>query len=201
MFPVTTIICERPRDVGAENTPTCDACDREAESLAARYESATFEDVHGDVLDLLPDSDGLVLDFHIAFHIGRLSATDPNSCFHIISKDTGFDSLIEHLKTRKIYAQREKDLAEIRNRTWRQRSWRIRPESRWRRGRIDINNSSKSCRPALSVGRRSSLVVGENIGRIFPAEFCLSGRGHAEAWRPVQQQRSSRSTRRNAGPY
>ena len=45
-----------------ENTLTFDIYDRDAESLAARYESKTFEQVHEDVLDLVPDSDGIVLD-------------------------------------------------------------------------------------------------------------------------------------------
>ena len=53
------------------------------------------------------------LDFHIAFYIGQLSEKDPGAYFHIISKDTGFDPLIKHLKTRKILAQRERDLSEI----------------------------------------------------------------------------------------
>jgi hypothetical protein len=53
------------------------------------------------------------LDFHIAFYIGQLAAQDPDAYFHIISKDTGFDPLIAHLKEQKIFAQREKDLAEI----------------------------------------------------------------------------------------
>lgn len=53
------------------------------------------------------------LDFHIAFYIGQLAEKDPNAYFHIISKDTGFDPLIKHLKERKIFAQREKELAEI----------------------------------------------------------------------------------------
>ena len=60
------------------------------------------------------DGDGPnALDFHIAFYIGRISATDDNCYFHIISKDAGFDPLIRHLKTKKIYAQREKDVSEI----------------------------------------------------------------------------------------
>jgi hypothetical protein len=42
-----------------------------------------------------------------------LAERDPNAYFHIKSKDTGFDPLIKHLKERKIFAQREKDLAEI----------------------------------------------------------------------------------------
>ena len=53
------------------------------------------------------------LDFHIAYYIGEISAMDNNCYFHIISKDTGFDPLIRHLKTKKIYAQREKDISEI----------------------------------------------------------------------------------------
>ncbi len=53
------------------------------------------------------------LDFHIAFYIGQIAERDPNSYFHIISKDTGFDPLIKYLKTKKIFAQRETDLAEI----------------------------------------------------------------------------------------
>ena len=53
------------------------------------------------------------LDFHIAFYIGQLAERDPDAYFHIISKDSGFDPLIKHLKARKIFAQRERDLAEI----------------------------------------------------------------------------------------
>lgn len=53
------------------------------------------------------------LDFHIAFYIGQLSIQEPEAYFHIISKDTGFDPLIKHLKGRKIKVQRERDLAEI----------------------------------------------------------------------------------------
>jgi len=53
------------------------------------------------------------LDFHIAFYIGQLSEQKPNSFFHIISKDTGFDPLIRHLKRKKIKVMRESDIAEI----------------------------------------------------------------------------------------
>ena len=53
------------------------------------------------------------LDFHIAFYIGQLAERDPDAYFHIISRDAGFDPLIRHLKERKIFAQREKELAEI----------------------------------------------------------------------------------------
>jgi len=38
------------------------------------------------------------LDFHITYYLGKLSAMDANGKFCIISKDTGFDSLIKHIK-------------------------------------------------------------------------------------------------------
>lgn len=53
------------------------------------------------------------LDFHIAFHLGQLAAQDPTAFFHIISKDTGFDPLIQHLKERKVFVSRFKDVTDI----------------------------------------------------------------------------------------
>ena len=53
------------------------------------------------------------LDFHIAFYIGVLAGIEPSAYFHIVSKDTGFDPLIQHLKTKKILASRSKDVTEI----------------------------------------------------------------------------------------
>jgi len=53
------------------------------------------------------------LDFHIAFYVGELAAKDPSAYLHIISRDTGFDTLIKHLKARGTKIQRERDLAEI----------------------------------------------------------------------------------------
>ena len=53
------------------------------------------------------------LDFHIAYYIGELAAKEPDAYFHIISKDKGFDPLIQHLKSRKIRVQREQDIGEI----------------------------------------------------------------------------------------
>ena len=53
------------------------------------------------------------LDFHISYYIGALSATDPTAFFHVISKDTGFDSLLKYLKGKKIFAQRSVCIADI----------------------------------------------------------------------------------------
>jgi hypothetical protein len=53
------------------------------------------------------------LDFHIAYYIGRLAVEEPSAYFHIISKDTGFDPLIQHLKSQKILAGRVSTVADI----------------------------------------------------------------------------------------
>ncbi len=53
------------------------------------------------------------LDFHIAYYIGVLSSVEPTAFFHIISKDTGFDSLLKYLKGKKIFAQRSICIADI----------------------------------------------------------------------------------------
>lgn len=53
------------------------------------------------------------LDFHLAYYLGELAAKEPEAYFHVISKDTGFDPLIKHLKSRKIRVQRASDLGEI----------------------------------------------------------------------------------------
>ncbi len=53
------------------------------------------------------------LDFHIAFYIGQIAAKESDAYFHIVSKDTGFDPLISHLKSKKIFASRSKSIADI----------------------------------------------------------------------------------------
>lgn len=53
------------------------------------------------------------LDFHIAFHVGRLAEKEPDAYFHIVSKDTGFDPLIHHLKSQGIAASRVKSIADL----------------------------------------------------------------------------------------
>ena len=53
------------------------------------------------------------LDFHIAYYIGRLAAETPDAHFHVISKDTGFDPLIKHLKAKQVFCQRLTSIADI----------------------------------------------------------------------------------------
>lgn len=53
------------------------------------------------------------LDFHIAYYIGVLSCREPSANFHIVSKDTGFDPLLKHLKGKGVFAHRSACIAEM----------------------------------------------------------------------------------------
>jgi len=66
-----------------------------------------FQAFGPDVEYIQMDGNGTnALDFHIAYYIGRLAAEYPDAYLHIISKDTGFDPLIKHLKGQGISCQR-----------------------------------------------------------------------------------------------
>ena len=56
---------------------------------------------------------GNALDFHIAYYIGKLSAEEPDADFYIVSKDTGFDPLIQYLKSKNITSCRVKTIQEM----------------------------------------------------------------------------------------
>jgi hypothetical protein len=62
---------------------------------------------------VLETSGSNALDFHIAYYLGIFSEKDPLGFFHIISKDTGFDPLIQHLKARKILSSRSASIEEM----------------------------------------------------------------------------------------
>lgn len=53
------------------------------------------------------------LDFHIAYYIGKLAAENPGASFSIISKDTGFDPLVKHLKLKHIECKRSASITDI----------------------------------------------------------------------------------------
>jgi hypothetical protein len=53
------------------------------------------------------------LDFHIAFYLGELAAKEPSASFHVISKDDGYDPLLEHLRSKGIEARRAATLASL----------------------------------------------------------------------------------------
>jgi len=53
------------------------------------------------------------LDFTLAYYVGRTVSADPAAYIHIVSKDTGFDPLIEHLRSRHIHAHRHPSFATL----------------------------------------------------------------------------------------
>ena len=53
------------------------------------------------------------LDFHIAYYLGERAAIEPDAYFHIVSKDAGFDPLIQHLKDRNVLASRSSCINEV----------------------------------------------------------------------------------------
>lgn len=53
------------------------------------------------------------LDFVLAHHTGLKVAVDPDGFYHVLSRDKGFDALVDHLKGRNILAAREEVFAQI----------------------------------------------------------------------------------------
>ena len=53
------------------------------------------------------------LDFVLAFHLGQAVLSDSKAYFHIVSKDTGFDALVELLKSRKVKVKRHVDWSDL----------------------------------------------------------------------------------------
>lgn len=53
------------------------------------------------------------LDFALAYYVGRAVSAHPTAYIHIISRDTGFDPLIEHLRSRHIHAHRHDSFATL----------------------------------------------------------------------------------------
>ena len=53
------------------------------------------------------------LDFTLAYYVGRAVSANPAAFIHIVSKDTGFDPLIEHLRSRHIQAHRHDSFATL----------------------------------------------------------------------------------------
>ena len=51
------------------------------------------------------------LDFHIAFYLGLATVENPKSRFVIVSKDTGFDPLVAHLRARDLKCERSVSIA------------------------------------------------------------------------------------------
>jgi hypothetical protein len=76
-----------------------------ATALQSFGESARYISISGSGKD--------ALDFHIAYYVGELLASEPDAYFHIISRDKGFDPLVKHLRSRHMRVSRYPDIAEI----------------------------------------------------------------------------------------
>ena len=53
------------------------------------------------------------LDFTLAYYVGRAVLADPTGYFHIISRDKGYDPLVEHLRSKHIHAHRHDDFTTL----------------------------------------------------------------------------------------
>ena len=53
------------------------------------------------------------LDFTLAYYLGQAVVADPTGCFHVVSKDTGFDPLVEHLQSKNRSVLRHDDFGTL----------------------------------------------------------------------------------------
>ena len=53
------------------------------------------------------------LDMILAHYVGAIRVKDPEGYFHIVSKDTGYDSLVGHLQDEGAFARRHSSFCEI----------------------------------------------------------------------------------------
>ena len=74
-----------------------------------------FAQVHPEQVRIIqtPVDGRNALDFVLTLELGRMCAADPEGYFHIVSKDTDFDSVVRHLKGEKKRIARHSSLAEI----------------------------------------------------------------------------------------
>ena len=53
------------------------------------------------------------LDFHIAYYVGHYASRDADAWYYIVSNDTGFDPLIQHLRQKQVRVARIASVADI----------------------------------------------------------------------------------------
>ena len=81
--------------------------------LDVRLVEKLFEHATSVQLVRLASTGRNALDFILTYYVGRAVAFDPTGCFHIVSRDTGFDPLIEHLLSKRIDARRHESFATL----------------------------------------------------------------------------------------
>lgn len=72
-----------------------------------------FEHAASVQLIRLTASENNAVDFAITYYLGRAVLADPTAYFHIISKDTGYEPLIEHLQSRHVRVRRHNDFTTL----------------------------------------------------------------------------------------
>ena len=72
-----------------------------------------FEHAASVQLIRLTASDKNAVDFALTYYLGRAVLADPTAYFHIISKDSGYDPLIEHLASRHVRVRRHNDFTTL----------------------------------------------------------------------------------------
>lgn len=70
---------------------------------------------HADAVRIVrsPEKGKNAADFVLAYHLGQAALTEPKAHFHIVSKDTGFDSLVKFMKTRQVKVRRHDSWATL----------------------------------------------------------------------------------------
>lgn len=81
--------------------------------LDARLVEKLMEHAASVQLIRLASSGKNALDFALAYYVGRTVSAHPAAHIHIVSKDTGFDPLVEHLRSRHIHAHRHVSFATL----------------------------------------------------------------------------------------
>jgi hypothetical protein len=81
--------------------------------LDARLVEKLFEHATSVQLVRLASTGRNALDFILTYYVGRAVAFDPTGCFHIVSRDKGFDPLIQHLLSKRIEARRHESFATL----------------------------------------------------------------------------------------
>ena len=77
--------------------------------LEVEVVEAILMNSHGVRLIRSPKNGKNALDFVLAYHLGQAAMAEPKAYFHILSKDCGFDSLVELLQSKQIKARRHAD--------------------------------------------------------------------------------------------
>jgi len=70
---------------------------------------------HASTVELirLESSGRNALDFALTYYLGRAVLADPTGYFHIVSKDQGFNPLIEHLQSKHVRVRRHDDFSTL----------------------------------------------------------------------------------------